>query len=207
MKTRTGFVSNSSTTSFLLAVKKPTDELHYDYLKGIEFIIEHVGFKKDDLDFFCCAPSEKAQEIKEEIEELEADRKYCEDQIQELKELIEKSSELSGLLDQFLSLSSKPKYALTKDEQGRKWEVRSEREYVSCRSTVKFEIESKNTHIIWLSKKIDELKGALKNLEGYDDSFVMVGFKCDRMSDYGLESMVQWLLNNGKADLVEKAIT
>lgn len=209
MKTRIGFVSNSSTTSFLLAIKKPRSDLHFDYLNAIEFLVTYLGYDKDALDFFYSNGSEKIVEIKEEIVELQADVDYCKVEKKDLEEFVEKAADAMPIVERFMKLLQKQKMSRVCDnDKDRKDEIRYEREYPNQpRELAHDEIRNKEDHIRWVSKQIVELTELLEKMESYDDSWIMVRFKSDYMRDVKLDDMVQWLIENGKAEIVNKETT
>jgi len=66
MKTRSGFVSNSSSTSFVILVKP-------DKVQSVEFILKHL---KHPMDNPCPTVPERIKELKTEIKDIDKDIVY-----------------------------------------------------------------------------------------------------------------------------------
>jgi hypothetical protein len=88
MKTRSGFVSNSSTSSFILAFKEPQKckccgQTPFDFLRHMEI----MGVQKETHGYFIHNTKDEIKNTKYEIEELEKDKVWLEKKIKEYKEM------------------------------------------------------------------------------------------------------------------------
>lgn len=77
MKVRSGFVSNSSTSSFIVLVKP-------DKVKDVDFIIRHA---MRDYNTPCATVPERKKELRKEIRELDKDTIYTENLMAQLEVL------------------------------------------------------------------------------------------------------------------------
>ena len=101
MKIRQGFVSNSSSSSFVVAIKKPSPK-QIDGVKFIEILSKHG--KNNSVWSNITSVSEMKRAIRMELLELETDLAFCESEIKFWKELSE-NRDFDIFLERFLEHS------------------------------------------------------------------------------------------------------
>ena len=168
MKIRNGFVSNSSTSSFVVAVKKDASK-QYDALKLIDIFLNKFEVNKKKI-------SQEIKEVKDEIRELEKDIKYLDRLIDDLKEVPENFVEI---VDKSHGLSNDTAIRNSRDID----EYMSSEDYRSYESRISvkerklgyldFDRKSLNSKIQNLNLKLEKIKD-LK-----DEYYELISTECD----------------------------
>ena len=90
MKTQSGFISNSSTTSFIIAVNKSISEQDTIFLEMLETTFNHERFSKNN-------PADYRRNLGDQIQELQDLRRYGEENIKKIQGILRNKEILMAL--------------------------------------------------------------------------------------------------------------
>jgi len=164
MKTRTGFVSNSSSTSFIIAIRKPQTPVEIVLLEAISVLTknhkntyeEHnVKSYKDKLDF--------------ERTEIRSDIRFADERIKKLTEL-SKDKKLVKMMQMAKQFDDNLNYQRTAAESDFKWTPQGDIDHLGVR------LKSAATRLTDINEK-------LSKLEGLDDDDHILIFDKDNWQD------------------------
>ena len=184
MKTRSGFVSNSSSTSFAILVKP-------EKVEAIEFILRHVKAWDDSP---CKTVPERKRNIQAEMREIDKDVKYVDNLLKKVDNISKGEVVIHQLLDRIDSFSFK------------KEAIRNMRMYppVGNRSLKDYKNTLKRIKEDLREDRADQEK-QLKLLEG-NDNWSIITF--DEDLNFGtLKYMVDELVEKGDATILIREVT
>jgi len=212
MKARSGFVSNSSTSSFIIVVKNSGAEGE-DWFGQLEFVVGSLTHgKMDNVKWHAGKISEYRETLMRELEGLQKSKEVCEKELKEFKAII-KNKEARRGAELVLELQSRKKQREFQKEgpEGILQEV-TLKQYDSRRKPfnrlVKNELERYDSGLTELSKKIEKLWERLKAVEPYNDKkWKMVSFEEENSWGVGITDAAERLVNMGKAVIVHKEST
>ena len=199
MKIRNGFVSNSSSSSFIVVVKRPKDN-ETNYLEIIDFIIKHYYQYKSADTNFSSTIQEHTLSLETEIKELTKDLSFLEKQKEFLESLV-KDSKLEKHMGNLL------KYLNQKNTL--KGNVRCGREIYkeNPKSFLKDETYYLTCDITRIKDKAKNLNLRLTEIKKYnDDTWKIIGFEED-ISHSPISSAIKELEEKGLAAILKKVTT
>ena len=206
MKTRNGFVSNSSTSSFLIAIKKPEVCPHcgctpIDFLKTLQ-ISDNKNNK--DYEFSDLDVNDYISTQKDELEELNKDRNWILKKIKLYEKLLNDKKLAEGIQTFNLVLED-----LNDKKRGFKNYIRDNRwfhdEDNSVLDTVKSQIKRLST--VYVDKKIKEITEIITQLEklNSDDVWTLFNIDIDYMrSNKTINNAIDIILESKQAVLIKK---
>jgi len=181
MKSRFGFVSNSSSTNFVILVKP-------EKAKAVEFILRHTNEEP------CKAVPERRNELKKEIRELNKDVKHVNDFCGKVSSMTDKTFSDHWLLTKLhsfrnqIAIRGSRIYPDTFKPMGKE-------EYLGMLLKLREDLEKEKT----------DSEQQIKLLEG-NDSWGIMTFK-DDLNFGTLKEMVDDLVKNGDAIILIKKTT
>jgi len=183
MKSRFGFVSNSSSTSFVLLVKPEKAE-------AIEFILRHAKAWDDSP---CKTVPERRKDLKAEIREVDKDVKYVDNLLTKVDNVTKEGLEIHQLLDLIDSFSFG------------KRAIRDLRMYPRYRKNLKDYTDTLVRFREDLKEDRAEMDKQIEALDG-NDEWNIITFEEDL--NFGtLKYMVDELVEKGEAVIVKKVVT
>jgi len=211
MKSRQGFVSNSSSSSFVIAIKKAKSKKFSDPSSVIDFLIKHSGAKYGDLKYFSQTPKKYDFLLKKEIKELQKDVRWVEKQKSGLEEALgnEDVVEILAKINRMPSIQSAKKRNednANKDKTNE--DNRFSREYMhSMKEALEREITSLEYSLNSMGEKIKELQEKEKKIQPYlDGDWQLIGFEEDMWGSV-LKSAIEDMARRKEAIIIEKATT
>jgi hypothetical protein len=211
MKIRSGFVSNSSSTCFLLAAKIPEKTESPSWFDVLDFLVDHCG-GPDNLKVFSTTALEQIERWKKEINELEEDKKWC---LEELKiyEDMEAAKIALPLLGRLIKFEHQRQYIKNyghePDEEQIKQEIRCYRKYgqETADETLHYAKRRKNFDIAKIEQNILKLSEKIKKAKPYTDKcWKLIGFEEDNFSGF-IKKAVEKLDEDGNIVILEKIHT
>jgi hypothetical protein len=212
MKARNGFVSNSSSTSFVVAIKEHTDKQLPSALSLIELVVDRLKMDKGNLKFFTGKARDTIANIDAEILALELDKKWVEKE----KALWEKATSHVDLLPALRTIAWWPRPLRSKPptpENCVDYVVRYKREMEELEETaqrngeqvIKRYMESIDFRVKSIESDIEALRKRKKLYMAYaaNDEWHLVGFTEDHYHGI-LEEMIEGLVRNNMAVIVEQ---
>ena len=194
MKVRFGFVSNSSSSSFVVAIRKPTKKT-IDAVKFIEFVAKHTEKNPIWSNVFGIAAKQKA--IKAEIDELKKDMAFGYKEVEFWRNVGE-----DGLFDGWLG-KLKEHFRAFKPGGGEVRQLRSMSEYrenLSEMGQTPCKLMSQ-----WIKNVVDRDKDKLVELE--KELAQLKNLKNSEWAIYSFEEDMHWgknLVSNIVTDLVKQ---
>lgn len=183
MKIREGYVSNSSSTSFVLLVKP-------EKVEAIEFILRHAKAWDDSP---CKTVPERRRDLKAEIREVDKDVKYVDNLLTKVDNVTAKELEAHQLLDLLDSFNFG------------KRAIRDLRLYPRYRKSLKDYTDTLVRFREDLKEDRAEAENQIEILEG-NDGWNVITFEEDL--NFGtLKYMVDELVEKGEAVIVKKVVT
>ena len=204
MKVRNGFVSNSSSSSFMIAIKKPQPCAScgctpIDFLKELEI---RIGDKKKEYEFFNQDIKEYIETLKYDIEELEKDRAWVLKE-KELYATLLDDEKLAEGIQTFISLMQQ----LEEEKRTNKKDYRVNRymgdNEASVMDVVKSQISSCSTYSI--NAEIKEATEKLEKLNSLnlDEKWTLFNIDIDNW-EHGTKEAIELLLESKQAVLIKK---
>lgn len=211
MKYRNGFVSNSSSSSFIVAVKQvESDDGSPSWFNFLNLLIENTG-GQDRLKSFSSAVSDQIAKWQEEVEELKLDRDWA----------IEKAKIYEDItaIDVALPLLAKlieheDRYPHPEIPQSQlKWRLRGPREteeysketpLQKAKESLQWKKDSIRMDISRARKSIDSLIEKIKKAEPYNSNeWTLIRFEEDNWGGV-LTKAVEQLVKSNQAIIIEK---
>ena len=206
MKTRNGLVSNSSSSSFIIAVKKMKKGDLTSPSEMIDFLIKHSGLigGRDALKFFTKTPKQYNDALSKETKELEANIKWAESQKAYCEEAL-KDKKIMEVLGRMKHIGQAFRNRM---EKGGTEEGRILREYTpTVQKELKNDIETLGYRIEGDQKQIEELNAKAKKIKRYlNGEWKLIGFEEDHWGDI-LKSAVKEMVKKKQAFIVEEVNT
>lgn len=198
MKYKQGFVSNSSTTSFIIGVLKGIDERDKIFLDLAETILSGWDDKnqcsKTDMNNI----NDYMDALKEEIKELKKDNKFIDDKINKIRSIL-KNDDILNALDLYIS---------TPDIDIRNSRMR--KEYNSNKKTkdifdievssLTYKINKNNEKIADINKKINKIE----SIPDYKEIDYIFSFVIDNMNSSMIINQIELLEKSGVVIIIER---
>jgi hypothetical protein len=208
MKTRSGFVSNSSSSSFIVAVKiVESQDGSPTWFNILEFLIKKYG-GRDELKSFSSKVGEQIKVWRKELKELKADKNWCLDQHKIYEDMlaVEVAIPLLAKLLRHDTERKQPQYDKETTAIHDKARIRCTREYgeTEARQVLESAKERINYDIMRIDRDIAQLSKKIEKVKQYDsDEWYLLGFEEDNYSDPVAQGIKE-LEERGQAVIVER---
>jgi hypothetical protein len=188
MKTRDGFVSNSSTSSFIVAIRKPQTPVEEVILEAIEILAKNCKNNYDEN----TVESYKYTLIRER-EELEKDIRFAGERVKKLTNL-SKDKKLTKMLEMAKQFDDKLNYQRTNAESEYKW-------------TPQQDIEHLESNLKQSLNRLELVNERISQLEGLDNDDKILSFDKDQWDNDRVKHTLKLFEEHGKIIKVIKATT
>ena len=199
MKIRNGFVSNSSSSSFLVAFVPEESNLNlktFDFLLGTK-VGNHTY--QTDLEVFKETVKERKEKLIIEIENCEKDMMWLKEHVKTLKK-ISKNEKASQLMDELFYSANDSKH----DKNALRWKREQSENQKSWKERVISEISSYNYDMQKLQNDIDCANKQLGLIKDLFDESVVAGWKEDQHHHSYLSELMDELVKDNRVTIIEK---
>lgn len=199
MKIRNGFVSNSSSSSFIVAIPDDVKTEDKALLDLFTSVLDETGLFNHP-DTFLELPEDIINKTKKTIDEVEKDIYFLEDYIDELNDFL--NEENSAIIDKYFEILSDQ--GMTTDT----WQLRSARDRKNnnqkWRSFKGQGVEPYQRRLTDYKKKLEDMKKELELYEQVEDGYDYIAkFKIDNWAST-MEKRLQALIDYGVVKLLSK---
>jgi hypothetical protein len=204
MKIRIGFVSNSSSSSFVVVLKKDAEGQNTDIFK---YVLELAALVKTQIKNR--PVGDYRDELEKELKLLKKDAAFQAKRVEVLKKYAEdkKFCEKMKLLDEELSLISDNIHWTVRDSirsrrDSKKYE--SQDEWYKARNVVSTALDRSTSALKSLEGKIPDIEAKLKALVSLTDDQIVYSFEEDYGSSSGIKQAVLKMVEDEKVVVVER---
>ena len=201
MKIRTGFVSNSSSTSFTIAFVPEKNNLN---LKTLDFLLSRNGnyISPVKLDMFRDTVGNRRKVLKEELKVLQEDRIWLQNRIDKLVECsqIPAVKAIFDALDNDYKHKNNPVKTIVESARYLRPNPKD-----PWNDTVARHIQNDKSAVKEIDKNIDEIKKQLELIKKLPKNTVIAKWKKDNMDDL-LKDLVDMLEKDGRVVVLEKLV-
>lgn len=200
MKTRKSHISNSSSTSFVIALKKTKDSDHINYVEAIEFIIEMAGYQQSELKYFTGSVMDRKEKIKEENKQLSLDLDWCHKKIENLESISFQNEDVVQVLEKLNLIKNSP---MRENDDIR---FLRDLDLSDIGTAIQDEIRNIGYHVTKILEDKEQLEKILEKLNQLDDDYSIVGFEEDHWAGI-CKHMIEHLISLDKAIILEQVST
>lgn len=196
MKTRNGFVSNSSTSSFLIAVPRDVPEYYVEYLKLFEKIFSE--FKEDKYRECCIVDYDTyISNINSDIKELEEEYESYIKTYNRVAEFMGNRTKQAAV-DQFIKIGIADKH-MKESKYGLKYCGFIEK--VRPMNEIQADLQNKMKK---LKSEIDEYKSEIDIITPYKDAKYICKFNVDANGGSCDSNVMERIIDSGIVKLIKK---
>jgi hypothetical protein len=204
MKIRNGFVSNSSSSSFLICLRKDTEGKNEEIFK---YVLELASTCNQKI--ASKTVGEERKQLQEEVKKLKRDLTFQEKRNAVLKEYAGDKAFRKKLqaLDEALSLVDSSIHWKVKDMVRTAREVKADKEWKAWYEDMDpvGEALDRSQHAVDdIAPEILRIEEKLKKMEEFEDDQVMYSFEEDHSFGSGIKRAVLKMVEDGKAVMVER---
>ena len=204
MKTRDGFVSNSSSSSFVVVLKEDADGVAFKMFDVLTSMLSHT---RDHLEKELVSSRRNTLTI--ELKGLEKDLEYEEKHLVVLekhagnKKLITAMEELNKDLNLLARKDDKNFTIYDMIRNNRRMNEEEKSEYYHPKDIFSHALDAVKYSIEHLKEKIAEYDEKLSKLKDLDGGLTLVSFEIDN-DEYGLKQMVSTLSDEDMITVIER---